>query len=118
EDAQWRHFAETSTRHGEDGGLRFHYDPSIAEAFRAAPLHDINLWPQWERITCPTLVLRGEESSFLTPETLQQMEKSGPPMESVTVPGCGHAPALMDRYQIELITEWLQRQNCQRPMSK
>lgn len=108
DDVQWRHIAETSTRLGEDGQLRFHYDPSIAQAFKD-PLQDIDLWAQWERISCPTLVLRGEESSLLTTETLRQMERSGPQVDSVTIPGCGHAPALMDRSQTEIISEWLGR---------
>ncbi|MFC4351465.1 alpha/beta fold hydrolase [Fodinicurvata halophila] len=108
DDDQWRHIAETSTRRSEDGQLRFHYDPSIAQAF-TDPLQDIDLWPQWKRISRPTLVLRGEESSLLTAETLRQMEKSGPQAESVTISGCGHAPSLMDRSQMEIISEWLGR---------
>lgn len=108
DDAQWLHIAKTSTRRGQDGQLRLHYDPSIAQAFKG-PLQDIDLWEWWKRISCPTLVIRGEKSSLLTADTLQQMERNGPKADSVTIPDCGHAPALMDRSQMEIISEWLGR---------
>ena len=56
---------------------------------------------------CPTFVLHGGESVLLTAETLAEMQRRGPPVQAVTFPGVGHAPALMAQDQIEAIVGWL-----------
>lgn len=106
-DEQWRHLAEVSTRQGSDGQFYLHYDPAIAEPFAQSVEQDIDLWDLWERITCPTFVLRGAESNLLTPDTLTKMQTRGPSVTSVTVPQCGHAPSLMQAGQIQAIIDWL-----------
>jgi hypothetical protein len=35
------------------------------------------------------------------------MAARGPHAEVVEIPDCGHAPTLMDEYQINLVTSWL-----------
>ena len=72
-DAQWQHLAAISTRRKPDGSLGFAYDPAIGDAFRNAPAEDIDLWPSWDAIRCPTLVLRGAQSDLLLKETAEQM---------------------------------------------
>ncbi|MFN7000132.1 MAG: alpha/beta fold hydrolase, partial [Elioraea tepidiphila] len=104
-DAQWRHLTETSVRPLAGGGFRLHYDPAIAEPFRTPP-QDMQFWPVWERIAAPTLVLRGEASDLLLPETAARMAAK-PGVRVQTVPGCGHAPALLDAVQIGLVTDFL-----------
>jgi pimeloyl-ACP methyl ester carboxylesterase len=109
-DAEWRHLAEHSIRHTEDGRLRLHYDPGIAQAFRAGPIEDIDdldLWTVWDNIHCPVLVLRGEASDLLLPETAAEMATRGPKARVVEIEGCGHAPMLMDPDQIAIIRDWL-----------
>ena len=62
------------TRTTEDGKIGWKFDPAIREQRingTAAPAAD--LWPALERITCPTLVVRGTETDLLTRETAQQM---------------------------------------------
>lgn len=104
-DAQWRHLTETSVRALPGGGFRLHYDPAIAEPFRKPP-QDTEFWPVWDHIAMQTLVLRGAESDLLLPETAARMaEKPGVRVE--TIPGCGHAPALLDPSQIGLIAAFL-----------
>lgn len=106
-DAQWRHLTATSVRTLPEGGFRLHYDPAIAEPFRTTAPEDVAFWPLWERITIPTLVLRGAESDLLLPDTAARMaEKQGARVE--VIPGCGHAPALMDRSQIDLVVAFLE----------
>ena len=69
-DADWRHLTETSVVQRTDGRWAFRYDPAIAAPFRAAFAdHDIDLWPLYQAIACPTLVIRGAESDLLTRET-------------------------------------------------
>ena len=109
-DSQWRHLAEHSVRPVDDGRLALHYDPAIADAFRTGPVEeigDLDLWPVWDAITCPVLVLRGAESDLLLAETAAEMATRGPRAEVVEIAGCGHAPMLMDESQIAVIRDWL-----------
>ena len=106
-DAQWRHLATISARTKPDGALGFAYDAHIADAFRAAPAADIDLWPQWDAIRCPTLVLRGAQSDLLRVEDAQAMTRRGPKAGLVEFSGVGHAPALMAADQIAAIRDFL-----------
>ncbi len=106
-DAEWRHLANISTTQSEEGGLRLHYDPAIADAFAAGPIEDVDLWAVWDRIECPVLVIRGENSDLLTEQTASEMAARGPKAEIHTVIGSGHAPALMAKDQIDVITQWI-----------
>jgi pimeloyl-ACP methyl ester carboxylesterase len=102
-DQQWRHMAETSHRVRADGSLGLAYDPAIAKAFTVAPLADVDLWPFYDQIRCPTLVIRGATSDLLLPETAAEMVRRGPKAELYEVADAGHAPALMDEAQIARI---------------
>jgi len=108
-DKQWRRMAERSVRRGEDGALRLHFDPAIARPFARTSHRDLDVWSVWDRIECPTLVLRGEHSDVLLRETAEEMAERGPRAEVMEIGGCGHPPALVDGDQIALITEWLRR---------
>lgn len=108
-DAQWRHLTEHSMKRVEDSGYRFRYDPRLKEAFQTLPDADVDLWPVWDAIRVPTLALRGAQSDLLLPETATAMTDRGPKAEIVEIPGCGHAPALMDDAQIAIIRDWLQQ---------
>ena len=100
-DAQWRHLTETSLRRDADGGWRMNYDPAIAESFRrATAVGEIDLWPVYDRIRCPTLVVRGAESDLLTADTAQAMAGRSPRPAIVEVTGVGHAPMFLDEAQI------------------
>ena len=105
-DIEWRHLAEHSARVTADGKLRLHYDPAIVEPM-AGPVTDVNLWALWEFcVQRPVLVLRGETSDLLLPETAARMAAHAN-VRLATIPGCGHAPALMDPAQIALIADFL-----------
>jgi pimeloyl-ACP methyl ester carboxylesterase len=107
-DAEWRFLTEHVVRRKPDGGLRVHYDPAIAVPFDAAAPHkDLELWSFWERIRCPTLVIRGEVSDLLTRETVERMRTSGPRAQAVEIAGVGHAPTLMQPDQIAIVRDFL-----------
>jgi pimeloyl-ACP methyl ester carboxylesterase len=107
-DAQWGHLAAHGHRGRPDGGYGLAYDPAIAVNVRQA-VQDWDLWPSWDRITSPVLVLRGAQSDLLSAETAQAMTARGPKAELVTFPGIGHAPALMAEDQIDVVARWLTR---------
>jgi pimeloyl-ACP methyl ester carboxylesterase len=108
-DADWAHMARHSARSRPDGGYGPAYDPAIADAFRAGPIADVDLWPIWERIRCPVLILRGARSDLLLPKTAARMAASRPNVCLVEFPDCGHAPALMNGEQVGAIRDWLER---------
>ena len=109
-DEQWRHLTVYSVRplEGEEGGFAMVYDPGLGDVFRAAPiLEDIDLWPVYEAIRCPTLALRGADSDLLEAGTLSAMAARGPCARTVEFTGVGHAPMLMDPAQIAVVHDFL-----------
>jgi len=66
-----------------------------------------NLWDRYDRIECPVLVIRGENSTVLDSETAKRMTECGPMATLVEIENCGHAPSLMTTYQTQLIKNWL-----------
>ncbi|MBI5791859.1 MAG: alpha/beta hydrolase [Rhodocyclales bacterium] len=111
DDAQWRHLTVHVTRVAADGKVEFAYDPGIAQAFRemqaATGGKDVELWPLYDGIACPTLLLRGATSDLLTHEAALEMGRRGPRARLVEVPGVGHAPMLMDAGQVAPVREFL-----------
>jgi pimeloyl-ACP methyl ester carboxylesterase len=108
-DAQWEHLARHGHRFHTDGTYGLAYDPGIAVNVRQA-VKDWDFWTSWDRIACPTLVLRGAQSDLLSVATAEEMTRRGPRAELVTFPGIGHAPALMAADQLEIVAQWLARQ--------
>lgn len=107
-DAQWHFLAEHYARRLPDGQWTSHYDPGIAVNIRKAlPAQDINLWPVWQAIKCPVLVVRGANSDLLTTETARKMADRPHPTSVVEIPGVGHAPALLSDEQVALVKDWL-----------
>ncbi len=103
---QWAHLALHSSR-PVAGGYVMHYDPAIAKPFLGAAAGDIVLWPLFDAVTCPTLVLRGAESTLLPYAVAEEMTRRGPKAELATFPGVGHAPALMSKDQIFVVERFL-----------
>jgi pimeloyl-ACP methyl ester carboxylesterase len=109
-DSQWRFLTETWISKGSDQRWRPNYDPRIAEAFRAnmpQKGQDLDLWPVYEAVRCPTLVLRGEHSDLLTRATAQQMAQRGPRARIAEIAGVGHAPTLLHAAQIAIVRNFL-----------
>lgn len=110
-DAQWNQLTVHTVRQGDDGKFEFIYDPAIAVPFQEAVAaiggKDMELWPIYDAIRCPTLLLRGADSDLLTHATALQMTERGPKARLVEFSGVGHAPVLMDPSQIAPIAEFL-----------
>lgn len=107
-DAQWRHLTEFSLQHAADGRLEMRYDPAIGDPFRhELQAGDVNLWPLYDSIRCPTLVVRGADSTVLTRDTLREMATRGPRPQTAEIAGAGHAPMFLDDAQIQVVREFL-----------
>jgi pimeloyl-ACP methyl ester carboxylesterase len=104
-DAQWRRLTETSVRRLPDGRVTPHYDPAMVRQFIDHP-NDYDQWPQWDSLSLPVLCLRGEHSDLLEAPVAEQMRERGPRAALVTLPGCGHAPALNVPEHFALVTRF------------
>jgi pimeloyl-ACP methyl ester carboxylesterase len=105
-EAQWEHVVRTNARQRPDGSWAVGYDPGIAVPFRAqsAPA---DIWPLWDAVRCPTLVLRGEKSDLLSRETARAMSERGPRPRVVEIAGIGHAPMLLSQDQVDVVAGFL-----------
>jgi len=106
-DAQWHQLAINAARKKPEGALGLAYDPAIGETFRRGPVEDVDLWARWDRITSPTLLIRGAKTDLLRASDAQAMTQRGPKARLYEVPDAGHAPALMAEDQIAAIRGFL-----------
>jgi len=112
--ADWETFVDASLVTDANGILRYACDPDIIVPLRVATkdfteVSDVNLAPFWEKLDQPTLILHGAESDVLSADTVRTMKLTNPYAESVTLPGIGHAPALLSAEQTSLVLNWLNR---------
>jgi pimeloyl-ACP methyl ester carboxylesterase len=105
-DAQWDHMTRTNVRQRADSRWGLAYDPAIAVPFRAEPA-PVNLWPMWDAIRCPTLLLRGAQSDLLSAATAAEMAARGPKPAVIEFPGIGHAPTLLTPEQCDPVVAFL-----------
>jgi pimeloyl-ACP methyl ester carboxylesterase len=80
-----------------DGRWGWKMDPAYIEqrVKRGAPVRPV-LWPALAKLPCPTLVIWGSDSDVLSEAQARRMAETLPRGELVTVPGVGHAPALIE----------------------
>jgi pimeloyl-ACP methyl ester carboxylesterase len=105
-DEEWRLMAETSMRRRDNGRISSHYDPAVMRVFAEHPPGS-DLWELFDAITCPVLALRGEVSDLVEVQVAEEMTRRGPRARLVSIPGCGHAPALNTAEQIAVLEDFL-----------
>lgn len=112
DNAFWEQQVRNAWSQRDDGSVAPDHDPKIGDALRHASkaagrvrflqkigirrLRGINFdpWDNFKAMSMPTLLLRGELSDILLPETVAQMQAMKPDLEVVTIPGRGHTPTL------------------------
>lgn len=109
--AEWIAFARRTCRENADGSVVFDYDPAIAQSMAGDEPQTVptDLWPLWDGLGGkPVLVVRGELSDLLSPETEREMARrhSGP-YSHVDVPRVGHAPILDETPALAAILAFL-----------
>lgn len=105
-DAFWRRMADTSARRTDDGRITVHYDPAIVTQFTHHKA-DLDVWDAYDELTARTLLLRGEHSDVLSESVAAQMTRRGPKPRLEVLPGCGHAPTLATKNEIEMLRTFL-----------
>ena len=109
--AQWLALTRPQLKADGDGFIS-RYDPAIAVPLRhitadLARAGEAMLWQTYDRISCPTLLLRGAESDLLSVATAQSMTERGPRPLLVNVAGVGHAPTLIAPDQVQAVRDFL-----------
>jgi len=97
------------------GKLGWKMDPAVRAPMRpssgAQPASGIpaaaNIWPQYERIAAPILIVRGAESDILSRATARRMCESVRNARTIEVPGVGHAPSLLEPECLSAIMDFL-----------
>jgi len=91
-DAQWRQLTASSLRLSADGRHELCYDPGIGETFRR-DAEAFDLWPIYDRVRCPTLLVRGRLADLLSEEGARDFLALVPHARFADVSDAGHMVA-------------------------
>ena len=107
-DEALRHRVRHNLRSRPDGTLTFKYDDALRERGAIFDRSTDQLWAAWQAVSCPILLVRGDESDILAVETAQRMLASNPRAGLAGVPDCGHSITL-DNPQglLDALNPWL-----------
>ena len=88
-----------------------HYDLRLAEPMARETPQTIQaseqlLWGAFQSLREPVLILRGEQSDLLLPDTADRMLASNSNARLLTFSGVGHAPTIMTQDQIEPVHQF------------
>jgi pimeloyl-ACP methyl ester carboxylesterase len=108
-DRDWRAFARLTWRdvNGRPAG---DYDPALARTVDGIVFDKPvpTLWKEFRSLAgIPVLAIRGENSDLISAETLAAMANAHPRLETMIVPGEGHAPLLIHSPLIQRIAAFL-----------
>lgn len=109
---QWLALTEPQLEPDPAGGFRPRCDPAIAVPFLALTPAAIQAgealwWQAYDRLTIPTLLLRGAESDLLSHATAVEMTRRGPRATLREFAGVGHAPTLVHDDQVDAVRRFL-----------
>jgi pimeloyl-ACP methyl ester carboxylesterase len=106
-DEDWQAMARLTYAPASDGRWRPLWDTRIS-GLLDGPIPD--LWSLFEALACkPLLLVHGEASDILLPETVTRMQSVRPDMEVITLPGIGHAPTLGEPSVVAALSRFLAR---------
>ncbi len=90
------------------GRLTWKTDPALrGTAPGQTPIRQLDLWPQFEGLTVPVLIVRGGDSEVLPLATAQRMCSVARNAQLVEVPGVGHLPSLVEPEVLAALHEFL-----------
>jgi pimeloyl-ACP methyl ester carboxylesterase len=106
-DAAWRSMAALTYAPDGDGMLRPGWDTRIARLLNGKTP---DLWPLFGALAhLPLLLVHGEASDILLPNTVARMQMAHPGMAVVSLPGIGHAPTLGEPEIVAALIAFLDR---------
>lgn len=107
--ADWTALARKLFAENAQGVPVLAYDPNIARSVRRAPAEAASdAWQGFDALTdVPMLVIRGAISDILSADTMDEMARRHPRLDTVTVPNRGHAPDLSEPAAVAAIDRFL-----------
>jgi len=110
-DEALRHRVRHNLRRLPDGALTWKYDDALRVPGAIFDRTAAERWAAWKAVSCPVLLVRGEDSDILAPETAQRMLAENALAGLVIVPACGHSITL-DNPQglLDVASPWLAAQ--------
>jgi pimeloyl-ACP methyl ester carboxylesterase len=106
-DEDWQAMVRLTYAPGGDGRWHPVWDTRIAELLRR---ETPDLWPLFGALAHMKLLLvRGEASDILLPDTVARMAAERPDMEVVSLPNIGHAPTLAEPEIVAVLDDFLKR---------
>lgn len=122
-DAEWQQITEHSVREIAPGKFVSKVDHGVKRSQAKSQLawklllnphkalegtfFDVDLWEIWRKVTCPVLVIHGARSDILVSSTIEKMQRTHRDIDVFEVADAGHAPALFDPVQHDVIYRWL-----------
>ena len=109
-DDMLRDYVSGLANENPDGTVQMKYSPEWeARIYETGGLADEYVWRNLPHVTCPVLVLRGEDSDTLKPRVLQRMVNDLPNGQSHTEPETGHLlPLEIPDRAASLVADYLQ----------
>ncbi len=108
-DESLRHRVSHNLRPLPDGTLTYKWDKALRDlgAIRDGLSPD-ERWAAWNSLSCPVLLVRGDDSDILAPQTAERMAAGNPHVSLAVVPDCGHSITL-DRPEglLDAVAPWL-----------
>lgn len=89
-EAELRHANYHNLYRGADGKWRWRWDLTLLERRRLNRSLQLDLYSYLQRVQCPTLLIRGQQSPVLTPDIAQKMVQHLPCGRLVEIPDTAH----------------------------
>jgi pimeloyl-ACP methyl ester carboxylesterase len=95
-------------RRRDDGRWVWKMDPRyVQQRVTHGPPARPPLWPVLQALSCPALVVWGEDSDVLSESQARRMTQTLPKGQLVSVPGVGHAPTLVEPVVLAALDRFL-----------
>lgn len=105
---EWERFTRRLYRERPDGTITSDYDPGIGQNLRQGTAVPPDLWPLYDAASqFPMMVLRGELTDILRPDTVEKMKERNPDLTVITVPDRGHTPTMDEHMVVEALEAFL-----------
>jgi esterase len=108
-DQDLRHRVAHNLRPLPDGTLTLKWDRALRDGTASRDEQTLEeRWQAWSAVRCPILLVRGDDSDILSPDTAARMLKENPNATLAVVADCGHSITL-DRPQglLDALVPWL-----------
>ncbi len=89
-EAELRHANYHNLYRGADGKWRWRWDLTLLERRRLNRSLQLDLYPYLQRVQCPSLLIRGQQSPLLAPDIAQKMVQHLPQGRLVEIPQSAH----------------------------